>query len=185
MAHRSEVFNNVLRSEERIKGSLIARSGAQADYMEIFEQDTELACSDTGTVAPADQTKRRAGGIAKREPTHFFIISRSVLSKSKGPAAGTESVSDDIAFRAGSRRASEMCVSVRRSWSTPSLSKYPTVTREPAPRPGTRCGIEGDGSLDGGFSGATGNESTLGLFFVTLCISPDMALVRMDREPRC
>ena len=43
MAHCSEVLNNVLGVEERTKGTLITRSSAQADDMEIFEQDTKLA----------------------------------------------------------------------------------------------------------------------------------------------
>jgi hypothetical protein len=43
MAHCSEVLKNDPGVEERTKGTLKTRSGAQADNMEIFEQDTKLA----------------------------------------------------------------------------------------------------------------------------------------------
>jgi hypothetical protein len=43
MAQCSEVLKNVPGVEERTKGTLITRGGAQSDNMEIFEQDTKLA----------------------------------------------------------------------------------------------------------------------------------------------
>ena len=55
MAHRFEVLKNVPGVEERTKGPLIARGGAQADNMKVFEQDTKLTNRNTGTVAPANQ----------------------------------------------------------------------------------------------------------------------------------
>ena len=55
VAHRFEVLNNVPGVKKRTKGPLIARSGAQADNMQVFEQYTKLADWNTGTVAPADQ----------------------------------------------------------------------------------------------------------------------------------
>jgi len=57
MAICSQVLQNDLGVEKRTKGTLITRSGAQADNMEIFEPDTKLARLNTGTVAPADQTE--------------------------------------------------------------------------------------------------------------------------------
>jgi hypothetical protein len=138
--------------------------------MEIFEQDTELARLNTGTVTPE---ARVSDGWWGQEPsTHFFIMVLSVLSKLNGPVAGTESVSEDNASRCVGAWVSEMWVSVRRSWSTPSRSKYPIVTREPAPRPGILCGAEGDGvSMTWALSAAAGKESTLGSLFSTLCRS--------------
>jgi hypothetical protein len=50
---------------------LKTRSSAQADDMEIFEQDTKLARLNTGTVTPADRTRPElsdmGGGVAKKK----------------------------------------------------------------------------------------------------------------------
>ncbi len=93
MAHCSDVLQNGLGIEERAKSLLKTGSSAQSDNMKIFEQDTEFARLNTCTVTPKRPESVVEGGVTKAT-AHFFIIVRSVFSKSK-PVAGTVSVSDD------------------------------------------------------------------------------------------
>ena len=64
--------------------------------------------------------------------TYFFMTVRRVFSKSKGPVVGTKIVSNDSESStvSGPRGDADWWVSMRRSWLTPSWSKWLSETRE-------------------------------------------------------
>ena len=71
----------------------VASRGMEQDYRyeTYLKHDTKLACLNTRTTAP--EATLSDGRRSYGEPTHLFMIVRRVVSKSKGPIAGTESIS--------------------------------------------------------------------------------------------